>query len=133
MSEFLANFLRDKAIDLAGLAPGQRAALIEQAMAQAEAQRDQNRVFAAELTRALAGNYEFALNERQDGTGFFYGCFWDDAEHSQRVDVMPPRPFWSGDFGIEAADATHWIVYLNGDEVQRSETIEGLSRIGVPL
>ena len=69
MSGFLANFLRDKAIDVAGLAPSQRAALIEQAMAQAEAQREQNRTFAAELTRALAGNYEFTLNERPDGTG----------------------------------------------------------------
>lgn len=124
MSGILAKLLRDKVVagnDLA-LSGDQ----LETLLAQAEAATAQNAGYARQLAAQIGGNHKLVMNERPDGSGFFYGNFYDEGGTTYRVDVMPPKHIWSGDCGIDAADDMHWIVYLNGDEVQRAKTIAGL-------
>jgi hypothetical protein len=124
-----AKLLRQKAdagVDLATLA-GDREALVETLLAQADAAHKQNVDYSLELTKHLGGNYKLVLNERPDGSGFFYGNLHDENGNTFRVDVMPPRHIWSGDFGRDAAHEQDWVAYLNGEEVQRAQAIEGFA------
>lgn len=84
------------------------------------------------LLRLLRACSVLVAHTRPDGTGFFYGTFSDETDNSHRVDVMPPRDIWSGDFNAEAAHPTDWVVYLDGEEVQRASSIEALSVLAVP-
>ena len=102
---------------------------VDSLMAALEKRDEQNKVFSHELATQLAGNYRITLRERPDGSGFFYGHFYDAKGTVYRLDVMPPKPLWSGDYGMDAADDEHWLVYLNGEEVQRATTIAGLTAL----
>lgn len=123
MSGLLAKLLRGKA------ATGEKPSSgdLETLLAQAEAVTAQNAGYARQLATQIGGNHKLVMNERPDGQGFFYGSFYDEGDTTYRVDVMPPKAIWSGDFGSDAAHETQWVVYLNGEEVQRAETIDGLS------
>jgi hypothetical protein len=134
MSGILAKLLRQKehsSGDVANMSASEKSILIESLTGEAEKLRQQNADYAKALSVRLAGNYQVTLNERPDGTGFVYGIFYDATDNSHRVDVMPPRDVWSGDFNSEAAHPTDWVVYLAGEEVQRAASIGGLSVLAV--
>lgn len=84
---------------------------------------DQNREFAGQLMRQLSGNGAVQLKGQPDGFGFFYGSFLDAAGEHYRLDVLPPRELWTGDLREEACAADNWIVYLNGEEVERASSV----------
>lgn len=100
MMDFFRNFWRDKGASPSTLSGAERTALVDGALAAAEVLRRRNRVLSQQLSAHLAGNYRVTLNERPDGTAFFYGTFCDESAQSHRVEVMPPRDLWSGDFGM---------------------------------
>lgn len=122
MSNHFADLLR-KTLTSGDITP----ATVDSLMSALEQRDERNKVFSRELITQLAGNHRLTLNERPDGSGFFYGDFHDENDTPARVDVMPPRPLWSGDFNAEAAHPTDWVVYLDGEEVQRAASIDGLS------
>lgn len=134
MSGILAKLLRrhERNQDPTTMSATEKSALIDSLMGEAETLRQQNADYAKALSERLAGNYQLHLNERPDGTGFFYGTFRDETDSSHRVDVMPPRDIWSGDFNAEAAHPTDWVVYLDGEEVQRASSIGALSVLAAP-
>ena len=132
MSGLFAKLLRQTAgDDLSRLAGMDRTAFVDEVMREAQALDAKNAEYARHLSQRLAGNYSVTLKDAPDGFGFFYGSFVDESDNTYRVDVMPPRPLWTGDLNAQAADLTHWVVYLNGEEVQRSETIDGLSTLTI--
>jgi len=128
MSGLIAKLLRQNGwVQGATMEATEKSALVDTILAQAEVAGEQNKDYARQLERQLAGNHAVKLSDRPDGSGFFYGDFRDESDTHYRVDVMPPRPLWSGDFGGEAADPEQWIVYVNGEEVERAPSIRALS------
>lgn len=126
----LGRLLRRKSeIDL--MTQSEKAAVVESLIADTEALAAANVDYARQLATQIGGNHKLVMNERPDGSGFFYGNFHDEGGTTYRVDVMPPKDIWSGDFGNEAAHDTQWVVYLNGEEVQRAESIDGLAVLAV--
>lgn len=111
-----------------------RAALVAGVMTEADALHACNRELSRQLVVQLAGNSgRVTLSEHPDGTGCFYGRFEDGEGDGYRVDVMPPRPLWTGDIGEGAADPDNWLVLIDGEEVQRASRVDGLSALGITL
>jgi len=62
------------------------------------------------------------LKPEPDGFGFLYGTITDARGNSRRVDIMPPLPCWRGDVKLDGRSAphpSHWVTYLDGEEVAR--------------
>ncbi len=129
MSGILVKLLRQQ--EATGAIVTDKAVLLESLMAKAEAIHQDNASFSAALKRQLAGNHTLTLSTHPDGLGCFYGWLQDDTGTEHRVDVLPPRDKWCGDMNGEAADAVNWIVYLNGEEAARAESIEALQPLTV--
>lgn len=63
---------------------------------------------------------EFTLKQMPDGFGFLYGTLIAGGA-SYRVDVLPPVPFWQGQFKLNnhQPHATDWIIFVDGNELAR--------------
>lgn len=70
---------------------------------------------------------KLTLKPHPDGFGFIYGevVVGDGA---RRVNIMPPRTAWRGDFALPGygPHATDWVIYLDDEEIGRVRTREEL-------
>ncbi len=135
MSASIAKVLARRNLSPAALAIAtDRAALVEGLMAEAQALDAQNREFSRQLSHQLAGNADrVELSELPDGIGMFYGSYVNAEGERRRLDVMPPRELWLGDFGADAADADNWLVMLDGEELARAASVGALPTIAHAL
>lgn len=129
MFSMLANLLRQH--EGKPMTASDRASLVDAMMADADAARVDNASLSAALKRQLAGNHKLTLSEQPDGLGCFYGSLQIASGTDFRVDVLPPKNKWRGDMNGEAADAVNWVVYLDGEEAARAETIEAFQPLSV--
>jgi len=62
-----------------------------------------------------------------DGFGFFYGQV-KTADGVAALNVLPPQGLWAGDMLMPSRepDASHWLVYVDWQEVAKAENIEDL-------
>lgn len=77
--------------------------------------------FLQRSTRTTAA-ITLSLSQQQDGFGFYYGTALSSAGESWNVNVMPPKPYWRGDFVLEGYEphATDWVLYIDGEEMVRA-------------
>ena len=59
------------------------------------------------------------LKSQPDGLGYLYGTYRDTNGDSYRIDILPPAADWRGDMKPGAVDPTHWIIYVDGEEIGR--------------
>jgi hypothetical protein len=103
---------------------------LRQIMDEIDARQTHNAGFARELCQQLTARAgSVRLSDEPDGLGCFYGTYTAEDGEDLRLDVLPPRPLWSGQFGADAADAENWTVFLNGVGVQRAKTIRALATL----
>jgi len=74
----------------------------------------------------LKQSYNFELSKQPDGYGFYYGHLTNEAGEHFIVNVLPPAHLWSGDQRLPGyePDEKAWILYADGEEVGRVETLE---------
>ena len=68
------------------------------------------------------------LSTRPDGFGFFYGSV-RSGDRTCHINVLPPRPLWTGDFVLDGHEphATDWIIYADGEEIARVRRREDIA------
>ena len=72
------------------------------------------------------------LKSEPDGFGYIYGQAHAPDGEVYRVNILPPASHWRGDMKPGEIDPTHWIVYLDGDEIARLERREDLETLLKP-
>ena len=79
------------------------------------------------MTRSAA----ITLNGRPDGFGFVYGTAALPDGSTSRLNVMPPRAHWKGDTVLPGFEphATHWLFFIDGEEVCRATSIEAAGEL----
>ena len=74
---------------------------------------------------------EIKLNERPDGSGYFYGTIRTE-NTVYNLNILPPEKHWKGDIkpSDDRLSKTDWIIYVDGEEharvKERSEVEESL-------